>query len=773
MQLLSNKVDNTAGSTGLLTAGEFNQAATEQENTITASGQTLTPLDLQQQSRSLSIHAAGADYYVDSGTANNYDLSISHDFVSPESFLDGMRIRFIPSNSNTGASSVVVGAAGQFDVVNSDGDDIQADEIQAGSMTVIEYSDALNGFILQVNAMSQIGLQNLTELREVNPTTNRQIYTLLGKGEEGVSSGLYYYDELDTTSQEDLDCNIVVTNSGARLKSLSLFQVEDLEISNCHNFQKVWQKTNANVEDVFVMLIGDSTSNAITEWGHLLYMRIAEEVNPAYTVVLRRWDHITDTGFLPDETVVNGTGSNTLYLYNLSIPGDSYTRWIGSEHQIGFEGNDFDVIIPNYGHNHGTNAGYFEQLGAFSTLVCSLRAHQPNAEIILSLQNPRFDALEQTAATNDAVRDVAAIYGCGILDGYTPFVSLINQGIDVRGTLYIDDIHPNDDANMILASSKFESIRPNLDVAYTTDNQILNNSRMPLLNNPFFSVWAAGSPLPDDWSINSVTIERDQEVLESGAFSLKMTALNTGGQQQITQDVSQFAPLLKTRHMTLVARVLPSSPDPDSNSGRMTIQTDSGVFSSQASGGGKGDWQWRVFTIPQQETATLRVSLLAGDVGDTVNVDRVGLFTGKAASEIAPDGVIPELENYYTPNNVTLVRNAGGVVQFDGDLTVNGNEITYTNPQSGQSRFAINLAFLEAGANYEITYTDNLGGNNTILAHRDSVNGSGGTVVNLTTNSANGVNTFTFTPTSFINSLLFFDGGGDDIDVTINSIARL
>ncbi|MEE9222975.1 MAG: hypothetical protein V3V40_05920 [Nitrosomonadaceae bacterium] len=114
------KVDNGVGAAGILTAVEFNNYIDELENAVTNTGQTLdaTGTDVTQLSKAASIYAAGSDFYTATGT-NTYVLSTVGSFLAPVAYFDGMRVRAVIGNANTGASTVNVDSLGAKNVFNS------------------------------------------------------------------------------------------------------------------------------------------------------------------------------------------------------------------------------------------------------------------------------------------------------------------------------------------------------------------------------------------------------------------------------------------------------------------------------------------------------------------------------------------------------------------------------------------------------------------------------------------------------------------------------
>lgn len=125
---------------------DCNSMASEEENLVLTSGQTLVEADSYQISKAAAIYAASSDFYVDSGTANNYILSAIGTRQTPIAYVDGMRIRFRTSNPNTGTSTVNVAALGVKTIKKEDGIfDLGAGDIPANHVNELVYN-ASTGF---------------------------------------------------------------------------------------------------------------------------------------------------------------------------------------------------------------------------------------------------------------------------------------------------------------------------------------------------------------------------------------------------------------------------------------------------------------------------------------------------------------------------------------------------------------------------------------------------------------------------------------------------
>lgn len=96
----------------LLEDVDLNSAILETNNNISDSGQTLNSTDNEQTSKASSNFASVGDFLYDSGSANTYVLNGGLDRLSPTNYFWGMKIRFVPDNTNTGASTLNINGLG-------------------------------------------------------------------------------------------------------------------------------------------------------------------------------------------------------------------------------------------------------------------------------------------------------------------------------------------------------------------------------------------------------------------------------------------------------------------------------------------------------------------------------------------------------------------------------------------------------------------------------------------------------------------------------------
>lgn len=114
MQDFGTKADNSPPPGGQLSAAEFNNLATENENAVLHSGQTLSGASDTQMAQSLFLHGVKAESFQDSGAANAYvatPVSGANGVLLPSDYanLGGAVISFKASATNSGASTLNIG----------------------------------------------------------------------------------------------------------------------------------------------------------------------------------------------------------------------------------------------------------------------------------------------------------------------------------------------------------------------------------------------------------------------------------------------------------------------------------------------------------------------------------------------------------------------------------------------------------------------------------------------------------------------------------------
>ncbi len=135
------------GSTYL--SGEYNLGTNDElKNAVESAGITLNSGDSIQLAKAITNYAGAGNYYMDTGTINNYVLSPIAPRPSPTALLDGLKVRFVAANTSTGVATANVGGLGSQDIKKKGGTvQLEGGEIVAGQieeMTFIASKTAWN-----------------------------------------------------------------------------------------------------------------------------------------------------------------------------------------------------------------------------------------------------------------------------------------------------------------------------------------------------------------------------------------------------------------------------------------------------------------------------------------------------------------------------------------------------------------------------------------------------------------------------------------------------
>lgn len=123
------------------TSTEFNSSNNELKNFIGDASIALDSGQSDQMAKSAVNYVGVGDYFVDSGLVDAYVLSAISPRPAPTDLLDGIRARFLPQNSNIGASTVNFVALGVKPIKKyGRSADLEAGDITAGSNVEIVYS---------------------------------------------------------------------------------------------------------------------------------------------------------------------------------------------------------------------------------------------------------------------------------------------------------------------------------------------------------------------------------------------------------------------------------------------------------------------------------------------------------------------------------------------------------------------------------------------------------------------------------------------------------
>lgn len=162
------KINNTPSSTdGVLTAEEFNVLALELETVINSMGITLNGSVTNQMAKAIADYALAGQHFVDTGAADAYVLTSVGSRLASHDYIDGMRVRFFATNTNTGASTVNVQTLGLKNIKRPDGTALSAGDITANNYVELIYKTSAGYFILSQNVTIS-GAQTIFDLKTFN-----------------------------------------------------------------------------------------------------------------------------------------------------------------------------------------------------------------------------------------------------------------------------------------------------------------------------------------------------------------------------------------------------------------------------------------------------------------------------------------------------------------------------------------------------------------------------------------------------------------------------
>jgi len=128
----------------------LNAVQGEMVKVVQGSGLTLDKANSTQLFQALALLTTRGGFYSDGGTADTYVLTPTFTGFAPAAYLLGMQVRFMPANTNTGASTINVNGLGAKSIVSQSGGALKAGDLTAGESYTIYY-DGTN-FVLKIIA---------------------------------------------------------------------------------------------------------------------------------------------------------------------------------------------------------------------------------------------------------------------------------------------------------------------------------------------------------------------------------------------------------------------------------------------------------------------------------------------------------------------------------------------------------------------------------------------------------------------------------------------
>lgn len=180
-----------------------------------------------------------------------------------------------------------------------------------------------------------------------------------------------------------------------------------------------------------IVVLGDSTGVPGTNWPDDLAALIGARW-PTHKVTMRSGGG----GYGAPTTIANASATLTLDIYNGSVSGTVASSPIGAISS--YLPVRPDLILINYGHNHGADSPATFQ-AAVDSLVAAARGVWADVPVVVTSQNPRFGVanIAEHAAREQAKRAWTATRGYGYVPGWEAFYAQANPAAYVA-----DGIHP-------------------------------------------------------------------------------------------------------------------------------------------------------------------------------------------------------------------------------------------------------------------------------------------------------------------------------------------
>lgn len=290
-----------------LTADEFNDIPEEEENLITSTGQALTAGDLYQIAKAVAMYSSVGDFYVDSGSANAYVLTAVSPLQAPHQYMDGMRVRFRISHTNTGSATINVNTLGVKAIVKEDG----VSPLGEGDLPIGEHGELI--FHADINSFELYS----HKYQDQGFITGDNVWT----DNSGFRAGWIWIDNSYFTT-------IGSVTSGANIRANA----------DCENlFKLYWTYPDAECH-----VIGGRGVSAAADWTSNKQITIPDKFMRVFAV----WDrqHIVHAGSIV------GAATNALTDASFNAP---------HSHTYADPGHSHYVSDPSHVHTYSNNTGYY------------------------------------------------------------------------------------------------------------------------------------------------------------------------------------------------------------------------------------------------------------------------------------------------------------------------------------------------------------------------------------------------------------------------------
>ncbi len=395
--------------------------------------------------------------------------------------------------------------------------------------------------------------------------------------------------------------------------------------------QRLLQTIEQGLDDVSIVVLGDSTAAAATSWPRLICNSIAAAY-PSHTVRYRDWGA---TAYGSTATVATGTGARIVDIYNAAVAATNTFHPIAADFDARIAAVQPTLTFVHHGHNEWAGSTFRDVTSAQMITLCeSVTEACPTTDLVLIGQNPETNN-SNIDRENPLYRQIAAQRGYGFISLLEPFRTDPRWALGTAtGGIMTDALHPNSAGQTLCATVISAALLARDKTARwtapapSTFTQVQRN----LLVNGDFATYPTSPGVPDGWIAGGTpTITKEVGVVEDATRGWSVRVVGSGSVAgEIYQDIDITR--VRGRVITLVARLYIPTSGVATSSGQVAIEDSTGTNSTRASGWGVGGWRWASVTrrVPISATSC-RVHLfgVGTAAAGSAYFDRAALVFGR------------------------------------------------------------------------------------------------------------------------------------------------
>jgi len=410
------------------------------------------------------------------------------------------------------------------------------------------------------------------------------------------------------------------------------------------------RKLADDVNDVTVLVIGDSTASSPSGQFPEFLMPMIQQKYPHRTLQKHQWDDSAKTYGSPSQVGPSGTGSNFIHYYAGGVGGT-----IPETNQVAWESYvaavQPDLVIVHFGHNYGKDATAAGVASNFAMdeqfrermlrLVLRIKDSCPDADVMINSQNPYLTAGARAGVSSvraQIIRGIAADLGCAYGPVCEAFIATGDPASYLQGDLLHPTIAGATNGALLTAETLVRQFEQNIDAPMTARvPSPLSSLGKQLLSNGDLTDFASPPTLAGWTASAQATLTKETTIYEGiKGYSVKITATG-GGYATIYQTLPVRS--VREKWVTVAARLfVPTGATVEA--GRLRISGDGGLVTANSGGisaGIKNQWVWAFATARVPAAATFSTVTIYGGftAGDITYVDRISSSIGTLPRDVA------------------------------------------------------------------------------------------------------------------------------------------